>query len=88
MSSAFFTKSVARNIFFGGSVFFILLFLVLTLDTTRKLPKSDHRENITPEVVRGKHICFCVTKALRGESYLLLCQQKTTANAIGYGDDL
>lgn len=56
MSNAFFTKSVARNMFFGGSVFFFLLFLVLTLDTTRKLPKSDHRENLTQEVVRGKHI--------------------------------
>jgi nitric oxide reductase subunit C len=56
MGSAYFTKSVARNIFFGGSVFFFLLFLVLTFDTTRKLPKSDHRENLTQEVVRGKHI--------------------------------
>jgi len=56
MSNAYFTKSVARNIFFGGSVFFFLLFLVLTFDTTRKLPKSDHRENLTEEVVRGKHI--------------------------------
>lgn len=56
MSNVFFTKSVARNIFFGGSVFFFLLFLVLTFDTTRKLPKSDHRENLTEEVARGKHI--------------------------------
>ncbi len=56
MSNAFFTKSVARNIFFGSSVFFFLLFLVLTFDTTRKLPKSDHRENLTEEVARGKHI--------------------------------
>lgn len=56
MSSVYFTKSVARNIFFGGSVFFFLLFLVLTFDTTRKLPKSDHRENITEEVARGKHV--------------------------------
>ena len=28
-----FTKSMARNIFYGGSVFFILLFLALTFDT-------------------------------------------------------
>ncbi len=56
MNSAFFTKSVARNIFFGGSVFFFLLFLVLTFDTTRKLPKTDFRENLTPAVVSGKHI--------------------------------
>lgn len=56
MSNVYFTKSVARNIFFGGSVFFFLLFLVLTFDTTRKLPKSDHRENLTEDVVRGKHV--------------------------------
>ncbi len=56
MSASFFTKSMARNIFFGGSVFFFLLFLVLTFDTTQKLPKLDHRENLTSAVVRGKHI--------------------------------
>ena len=28
-----FTKSMACNIFYGGSMFFFLLFLVLTLDT-------------------------------------------------------
>jgi len=56
--SEMFTKSMARNIFFGGSVFFFLLFLTLTFDTTRELPKRDHhkQESITPEVVRGKHL--------------------------------
>jgi nitric oxide reductase subunit C len=52
----FFTKSVARNIFFGGSAFFFLLFLVLTFDTTQRLPKSDHRENLTDAVANGKLI--------------------------------
>jgi len=51
-----FTKSMARNIFYGGSVFFFLLFLALTFDTSQALPKRDHRENLTPAVVRGKHI--------------------------------
>ncbi|MBZ0092701.1 MAG: c-type cytochrome [Burkholderiales bacterium] len=54
--SATFTKSMARNIFYGGAVFFFLLFVGLTFDTMQVLPKRDHRENITPEVVRGKHI--------------------------------
>lgn len=49
-----FTKSMARNIFYGGAVFFFLLFIGLTLDTIRELPKLDHPENITPEVARGK----------------------------------
>ncbi|MBI3187580.1 MAG: cytochrome c [Gammaproteobacteria bacterium] len=55
MSGAF-TKSTARNIFYGGSVFFFLLLVVLTFDTMKSLPKRDHRENITPQVVLGKKL--------------------------------
>lgn len=49
-----FTKSMARNIFYGGSVFFILVFLALTFDTNRALPERDNRGAITDEVARGK----------------------------------
>ena len=49
-----FTKSMARNIFYGGSMFFFLLFLVLTLDTINTLPKRDNRDAITPVVAQGK----------------------------------
>ena len=49
-----FTKSMARNIFYGGSVFFILLFLALTFDTHRALPERDNRGNITEAVALGK----------------------------------
>jgi nitric oxide reductase subunit C len=55
MSQAF-TKSMARNIFFGGATFFFLLLVALTFDTTQVLPKRDHRENITPGVERGKMV--------------------------------
>ncbi|MDM8558450.1 cytochrome c [Candidatus Parabeggiatoa sp. HSG14] len=51
-----FTKSMARNVYYGGSIFFILLFLALTLDTTIALPERDHRENITEQVAHGKTI--------------------------------
>ncbi len=54
--SGTFTKSMARNIFYGGSVFFFLLFLVLTFDTTQALPERDNREAITPVVAKGKLI--------------------------------
>ncbi len=54
--SSVFTKSTARNIFYGGSVFFFLLFLGLTMDTMSELPKRDHRENITHEVALGKKV--------------------------------
>jgi nitric oxide reductase subunit C len=54
--SEVFTKSMARNIYYGGSLFFFLLFLGLTVDTTLALPKRDNRENITPQVAHGKEL--------------------------------
>jgi nitric oxide reductase subunit C len=51
-----FTKSMARNIFFGGAAFFFFLLVGLSFDTMQRLPKRDHRENLTPAVVRGKQI--------------------------------
>lgn len=55
MSSSF-TKSTARNIFYGGSVFFFLLFLALTFDTMSALPKRDNSANLTESAIRGKKI--------------------------------
>lgn len=52
--SEMFTKSMARNMFYGGSVFFFLLFVGLTFDTSRALPERDHREGITEQVAQGK----------------------------------
>jgi nitric oxide reductase subunit C len=52
--SGTFTKSMARNIFYGGAVFFFLLFVALTFDTTRALPSRDNRAAITSEVAMGK----------------------------------
>ncbi len=49
-----FTKSMARNIYLGGSAFFILLFLALTFDTIHELPKRDNRQELTESVARGK----------------------------------
>lgn len=51
-----FTKGMARNIYYGGSLFFILAFIGLTVDTTNKLPKTDNREAITPVVAFGKSV--------------------------------
>ena len=51
-----FTKGMARNIYYGGSVFFFLIFLALTYHTTKVMPERDHRENITEAVVAGKHL--------------------------------
>ena len=37
-------------------MFFFLVFLALTFDTIQKLPKRDHRENITVQVALGKKV--------------------------------
>ena len=54
--SGTFTKSMARNIFYGGSVFFILVFLALTFETHRALPERDNRGQLTPQVALGKKV--------------------------------
>lgn len=54
--SGTFTKSMARNIFIGGSAFFIFLFLALSFDTVRALPERDNRQNITEQVALGKKV--------------------------------
>jgi nitric oxide reductase subunit C len=54
--SEVFTKSMARNVYFGGSVFFILLFLALTFDTSGKTPQRDNHAAISPQVALGKRV--------------------------------
>lgn len=51
-----FTTSTARNIFYGGTVFFFLLFLALAYQTEQALPARDNRANLTPQVIAGKKI--------------------------------
>ena len=51
-----FTTSMARNIFYGGTVFFVLLFLALTYRNEQILPTRDNRANLTEQVVAGKRI--------------------------------
>ena len=50
------TKSMARNIYFGGSLFAILVFVGLSVDTVQKVPKRSHSEKITESVARGKNL--------------------------------
>ncbi len=55
MSSGF-TSQAARNIFYGGTLFFVLLFAVLVFHTEQRIPERSKAAEITPAVVRGKHI--------------------------------
>jgi len=51
-----FTKGMARNIYYGGAVFFLLVLLGLTVDTVMSLPKTDNSENMTELAAAGKRV--------------------------------
>lgn len=51
-----FTKQMARNIFYGGSVFFALLFAAIVFDSEQKIPQRSNAQAITPGVIAGKKV--------------------------------
>jgi nitric oxide reductase subunit C len=51
-----FTKQAARNIFYGGTVFFILLFAAIVFDSEHKIPERSNAQNLIEAVVRGKYV--------------------------------
>ncbi len=51
------TKSMARNIFYGGSLFFILIFVGLSVHSHYYIVNvSTDRAALTPSVAAGKHL--------------------------------
>ncbi|MHC8495040.1 c-type cytochrome [Thalassospira sp. SM2505] len=51
------TKSAARNIFYGGTIFFLVIFLGLTLHSHNYIVnESSNSDQLTESVVAGKHI--------------------------------
>ena len=56
VKSSGFTKQMARNMFYGGSVFFILVFIALIFDSERRIPQRSNAEAITPAVIAGKKL--------------------------------
>lgn len=51
------TKSMARNIFYGGSLFFIIVFVALSAQSHRYITTtSTNAETLTDSVVAGKRV--------------------------------
>ncbi|MBU6466777.1 MAG: cytochrome c, partial [Burkholderiales bacterium] len=51
-----FTSQTARNIFYGGTMFFVLVFAALIFNSETKIPARSKAQELTPAVVRGKHL--------------------------------
>ncbi len=52
-----FTKAAARNIFFGGSLFFFVVFIALVaISHTYILNKGTNTATLSDSVARGKHV--------------------------------
>jgi nitric oxide reductase subunit C len=56
--SGTFTTSMARNIFFGGTIFFLLVFLALTFQNEQIIPQRDQRAMLkaNPAIAEGKKL--------------------------------
>jgi len=50
------TKSMAKNIYYGGGTFALLIFIALTFDTVHQIPKRSNEVNMTHSVVAGKKL--------------------------------
>jgi nitric oxide reductase subunit C len=49
-------KRQTRAFFLGSTALFSLIFLVLTVDSHRQIATLTHADQITPEVIAGKHV--------------------------------
>ncbi|WP_294608344.1 c-type cytochrome [Roseovarius sp.] len=86
------TKSMARNIFYGGSLFFIIIFLGLSLHSHRYIvTTSTNAETLTESVAHGKrlwekHACInCHT--IMGEGAYFAPELANVTTRWGVADD-
>jgi nitric oxide reductase subunit C len=50
------TKDMAKNIYFGGGLFAILIFMGLTFDSVHQIKKLSNDKDITRSVAHGKRV--------------------------------
>ena len=51
-----FSKSQAKAFFLVGTALCAGSFVLLTIDTLKRIPNQTHQENLTPGAIRGKHL--------------------------------
>lgn len=85
------TKNTARNIYFGGSLFAILVFVGLTFDTVQKIPELTNGDKITHSVARGKNLWEvnnCVgCHTIMGEGAYYAPELGNAFDRLGAGDE-
>ena len=47
---------MAKNIYYGGGTFALLIFIALTFDTVHQIPERSNEVNMTESVVHGKKL--------------------------------
>ncbi len=50
------TKSMAKNIYYGGGMFALLIFIGLAFDTVQQIPERSNEVAMTESVVKGKKL--------------------------------
>lgn len=50
------SKSQAKAFFILGTALCTVSFVLLSIDTIKRIPKQTNAQNLTPEVIRGKHL--------------------------------
>ena len=85
------TKDMARNIYFGGGLFAILVFVGLSFDTVKQIPKLSHASKITKSVALGKKVWEnndCVgCHTLMGEGAYYAPELGNAFKRLGGGDE-
>ncbi|MDO6797061.1 c-type cytochrome [Shimia thalassica] len=86
------TKSMARNIFYGGSLFFIIIFLGLSIHSHRYIvTTSTNAETLTESVAAGKKVWedkACINcHSILGEGAYFAPEVATVMTRWGVADD-
>lgn len=86
------TKTMARNVFYGGSLFFIVIFLIMSAQSVRYITQvSTAKAELTDSVAHGKHVWekhACINcHTLMGEGAYFAPELMNVMDRWGVADD-